>query len=336
MINNIFKTLVNNKKISVNYIKHIVVKKANNLLAYQLTDIINALIDSNCDFILNYDYITIIYKKMTFYLTIKLTDDGLIKRIKINPIIPKLSSIYDLKNIFSNLFLEYGILSTGILNYDYKSQSKFAIASLIKLKVACSIYKMLNDEILKLNDIYIIKKEDLSCLSSGLSIDNVNKKITIKELISRLLLASDNTAMDILLKIICKKNFEKNFIVPTKIMYKKSWGVNFFNQNKKMEYVMTHSVWNKGLDYFLSLNQISSLLDYLSKQTWLPWDNVNCRKLIYKGGSSTGILSSAWLRNDQFNSKFLFVINSKRNINILEEIYIYECVNSILKDNKFL
>lgn len=345
MINNIFNILKNNQKIKSDDIKNIIVKKNNVLLSNQLSDIINGIILSKASFILKDDYIKIKYRNLTFYITIKLSENGLIQRFRIIPVVPKLKRIKELENVFSNFSSDYGILSTGFYNHRYKSNDKFAVSSLIKLVVACAIYKMINDGLLDLLDIYTIRKEDLSYLSVGLSTNDIGRKITIKELISRLLLASDNTAMDILLKLINNK-YLKSFmyflthenvnILPTKYIYEKSWGVNLNNQDQKKEKIINNSVWHYGLDYFISLKHISKCLDYLMVQEWLPWDNINDRSLIYKGGSSTGVLSSIWLKNDSFNSRFLFVINSKKSINILEEIYIYECINIFLKSNNFL
>lgn len=345
MIEKIFEILKKGKNIKSEDLKNIVIKDNNLLLSRQLSDIINGIISSNSEYILKGDSIKINHNGLNFYITVNVSEKGLIHRLKITPIVPKIRSMNELKNVLSNLSLNYGIFSTGFYDYSYRSNEKFAVSSLVKIVIADVIYKMINDGFLNLFDVYEIRKDDLSYLSAGISISDVGSSITIKELISRLLLASDNTAMDILLKLI-NEEYKKEFmcyladedirILPTKKIYKKSWGIDLNNQNKKEEYILNNTVWIHGLDYFISLEYVSKCLDYLMHQNWLPWDDINNRQLIFKGGSSTGVLSSIWMKNDCFNSKFAFVINNKEPINVLDNIYIYECINMFLRFNNFL
>ncbi|MBI5974389.1 serine hydrolase [Staphylococcus canis] len=271
------------------------------------------------------------------HLDIYVDENGLLDKMLI---FPHTEPIYNIKSFEQSLKcidVDYSILFLhNNLIFEKDSKKSMAVSSMIKVILADLIYRKIKEGDIYLTTEVYIYEEDLSVLSSGITKDDVGKKLTLKDLLFNMLIISDNTAMDILIRLLLemKENGDTIGIIPTKEIYGNAWCYD--NQHEKVWRLRALSdvAWHKGLDYFLSLESINSSLDYILKQDWLPWDELDIdNNIIYKGGSAPGVLSCAWANRD-FKQKFrfLFSINRTTSFSMIEELYIFDCANKFIQN----
>ncbi|MBF7126199.1 serine hydrolase [Pediococcus pentosaceus] len=253
---------------------------------------------------------------------------------------PKTKNVTSFKDFIDSFFVFDNSVFSAMFNTQFQNKNKkMAVSSLIKLLVATNIYFLNQENKLTLKNKYIINNSDISVLSAGLNINDVGKSISYQELLSRMLLASDNTAMDILLKVIEPHDMTKLYeecldieyghIELTNILYLKNWSA--FQSKEYMKEVQ----WINGQDYFLSMKEIQKIINYLCNQSWLPWDDLPNNQMIYKGGNAPGVLSAIWMNRN--NRKVLaFAFNIPREINLVEELYIYENARKLMEFENLL
>lgn len=185
-----------------------------------------------------------------------------------------------------------------------------------------------------------ISQYDLSYLSSGITEKNIGQDISIQELLSYLFLASDNTAMDILLTVISDKKFVelgekishefKIRIVPTKEILRRAWCKPNLSEEVWRENAVRDVKWLEGLDYFINPKLLNIFIEKLMSYKWTPYTELS--SIIYKGGNAPGVLSGFW--GNKYTGKFVyFILNRDRAFNIIEEMYCYKCVFNFLERN---
>ena len=217
---------------------------------------------------------------------------------------------------------------------------EFAIASLIKVFVGVIILEAVKTGVITLEDTYQISQYDLSYLSSGITEKNIGQDISIQELLSYLFLASDNTAMDILLTVISDKKFVelgekishefKIRIVPTKEILRRAWCKPNLSEEVWRENAVRDVKWLEGLDYFINPKLLNIFIEKLMSYKWTPYTELS--SIIYKGGNAPGVLSGFW--GNKYTGKFVyFILNRDRAFNIIEEMYCYKCVFNFLERN---
>lgn len=310
---------------------------------YQFTKLLNELKNESVKYSFNSNKIRYDYMGLNGEIKIMLTKLGFLRRIMVIPDETRDDSPKQFCKILENISNNYGFY---IINDKYtfskNKEHKLAVSSVIKFLVAAMIYESINCDKLSLNQIIKIKDSDLSVLSSGISKKDIGKNISIKELLSYMLIASDNTAMDILIskfsitemkQLMIKIIGSYSGIPKTKDLYSKAWSGEEDIMREKSRF---NVVWNDGLDYFLSLEDISKVCRSLQKSEWLPWDELEGEySVIYKGGNAPGVLASVWSnRSIKDNNAFLgYVINSQHPIPLVVEIHLNEFAKRLYLEN---
>ncbi len=258
---------------------------------------------------------------------------------------PTIKNFNDLQ-LGISLFAENFVLGACLMGktYQYGLSSKpYAVASLIKLVVAVVIFEALKNHQLDYDFLYRVELEDISYLSAGLSIEDVGRTKTVRELLNLLLLASDNSAMDILLKIIRQYNLYPTkestideairLVVPTKQWLEEAWCNPEEDEATWREKALSQIRWTEGLDYFMTSDLIISCIRRLVTYEWLPYDDLGT--LIYKGGNSAGVLAGVWASRhpDTSGNYVFFAINNSKPIDILEQVYYQQCLQSFIEQN---
>lgn len=278
---------------------------------------------------------------------------GKLDKLIIKPYVSEIRSIDSLIDSLSLLggFVDVSGIYDGISIDKNNGQKPMAVASLVKIIISAALCNEIRKENISLDYKYTIQEEDISYLSTGLTLKDIGKEVSIKELLSLILLASDNSAMDIVIKLIGISKIDKyvaNFdlenkyrfspeIKLTKILYGEAWGIKDLDHYNPKEYVDSVK-WNLGFDYFAPLGLINKISLDLNKFEWLPWDELQTEKAtIYKGGSAPGVLSAMWCtRKNETDRVLSFAINRTEPYTILEELYAYECAREILLKFKIL
>lgn len=278
---------------------------------------------------------------------------GKLDKLIIKPYVPEIESIDSLIDSLSLLggLVDASGIYDGICIDENSGKKPMAVASLVKIIISAALCNEIRKENISLACKYTIQEEDISYLSTGLTLKDIGKEVSVKELLSLMLLASDNSAMDIVIKLIGISKIEKyvaNFnqenkyhfspeFKLTKKLYGKAWDIKDLDHYNPKEYVDSVK-WNLGFDYFIPLDLINKISLDLNKFEWLPWDELPTAKVtIYKGGSAPGVLSAMWCtRESETDSILSFAINRTEPYTILEELYAYECARKILLKFKIL
>lgn len=300
--------------------------------AYQFTKILNELKNERVLYKIQGTKIRYSFMGLEGVIKIRLTNLGFLRRIMIIPEETKKISPQNFCDLLNRISSKYSLFIRNS-SYCYKrnTEQKLAVSSLVKLLIAALVYASIDANKLTLNRTVTIKDSDLSVLSAGISKEDIGKNITIQELLSYMLIASDNTTMDILIDELDIKDMQQNMqkiigyhtnIQKTKILYSTAWGGNEAKMRNNARFEV---VWNQGLDYFLSLEDINNVCQRLKKTAWLPWDELGTKhSIIYKGGNAPGVLAATW-SNRRIHDKDTFlgyVINSESAIPLVAEIHL--------------
>lgn len=345
--NKIISLLKNKEVIKQQDVKELLPADKYNQNGRQLVELLNALKtkhivikDSQ-----HSDTIKLISQKVKANLLLNCDDDGLLRQLLLQVDSPTIKTFNELHS--SMAFLTDTLTVGAYINdksYQYSSTSKsYAVASLVKLLVAIMILEAVKHGQLSYDFSYRIEQEDLSYLSAGLSKKDIGQTKTIRELLSLLLLASDNSAMDILLKLI--KQYDLHLqddsildetihgLIPTKQWLNAAWCKSEESEIIWRKKALSQVKWTEGLDYFMTPNLIAHCIKQLVTYDWLPYDDLGT--LIYKGGNSAGVLSGVWAShfpNTSGNYVF-FAVNNQNPIDILEQTYYQQCIQSFIENN---
>ncbi|MGT2947730.1 serine hydrolase [Streptococcus devriesei] len=300
-----------------------------------------AILDSQHD-----NTIKLISNKVKADLKLFYDENGLLEKVLLqvdSPIIKNFNELQLGISLFADSFVVGAHLMGKTYQYGLSSKS-YAVASLIKLLVAVVILEALQNHQLDYDFSYRIELEDISYLSAGLSIKDVGRTKTVRELLGLLLLASDNSAMDILLKMIRQYNLypaKKTMldeairrVVPTKEWLEAAWCNPEEDEETWRKKALTQVKWIEGLDYFMTSDLIISCIRQLVTYEWLPYDELGT--LVYKGGNSAGVLSGAWVSRylNTCGNYVFFAVNNHKPIDILEQTYYQQCLQSFIENNK--
>lgn len=305
------------------------IENVKDIILYSNTNKINDIVYtmkmlylSNIDYI-DYDNCHIVLVKNNMKINMKIN----IENKKINSIIfepqIKILSVNMVIDFLNKTFSNYSFLYEYNDNkIEYNVNKRMAVASLVKIIVLNKILTLINNNKVNLKDEYLFCKEDLSLFSKGLSNSDTGKKIKVSELIKSMIILSDNSAMDILLKYINK--FETLDIVPTKSLYSEAWPPNKINKYSNLLDVK----WIYGYDYYYTLNDIYLNFKNIINKTNNPWGSLGLN-IQYKGGEAPGVLSGIW----NYNKKTIgLIINEEKYISFFEKIYIFDIINQLIKE----
>lgn len=344
ILENLLTILRSEQKVELSCVNDILSDNINQKSRRQFVDIINCLRNQSIRKVINPhdNIIDLFFNNLKASLLINIDECNKLTRLEI---LPMVNNSDDLKSLYDCLLeLE---AKTYLCFHDTDEQvrtnsvgEEFAIASLIKVFVGVIILEAVEMGTIALRDTYKITQNDLSYLSSGITEKNIGQDISIQELLSYLFLASDNTAMDILLTVISDKKFVELGgkisheleikIVPTKEILRRAWCNPSLSEEVWRENAVKDVKWLEGLDYFIDPKLLSIFIEKLMSYTWTPYTELS--PIIYKGGNAPGVLSGLW--GNKYSGKFVyFILNRDRPFNIIEEMYCYRCVFNFLESN---
>ncbi|MFC3931352.1 serine hydrolase [Streptococcus dentapri] len=310
-----------------------------------LLNIIKSLRIGELSFQLNMDHnvIKVIDNDIQGELKIISDKDNKIERVIFQPHLPEKVNFDELTKLLNKCEGNFSVnLIEGNSVKNYRTKEFFDIASLSKLVVAAIVYSEIENQNLTLNQEYTILPKDISFLSTGIHSADVGSTVTIKKLLSLMLIASDNTAMDILLKLLGKEtirfyieswstkldyNIENVKLISTKDFFGQSWCQEELSEAEWRKKALTEVKWTEGLGYFMPVNLIVEAIKILQKQPWLPWRDYKQGALLFKGGSAPGVLCYSWasLNNEFGDFIFILTFNSNHILSYLKEVYIFSC-----------
>ncbi|HEM3610137.1 TPA: serine hydrolase [Streptococcus suis] len=332
------------EKVDLSYVNEILSDSINQNSRRQFIEIINCLREKSIEKVINFDesIIHLSFNNIKSKLLVNVDENGKLTRLEIDPVIPNFDDLKGLSDSLWKLNSE-----TYLCHYDLHEQfrtnsnkEKFAIASLIKVVVGVIILEAIEIGLIDIDATYSISQYDLSYLSAGLSKQNIGQDISVRELLSYLFLASDNTAMDILLTFVTDQEFVElgkrivdEFdikIIPTRKMLRSAWCDPNLSEEIWRENSVKDVKWSEGFDYFINPKLLNKFLKKLMSFKWTPYTELS--PIIYKGGNAPGVLSGFWGNRD--TGKFVyFILNRDTPFNLIEELYCYQCMFQFLNKN---
>ena len=150
--------------------------------------------------------ITLLHRRIRCDATLSYDSEGLLSTLRI---IPQVRPVDSDESFYSALQeIEEADISVRNEHRDGKVFSRSmgngspAVASLIKLPIAAAACTAAEDGALNLSGNYVVRKDDISVLSSGLDSSCIGRSFTFEDLMLLMLDHSDNSAMDILLRAV--------------------------------------------------------------------------------------------------------------------------------------
>ncbi|WP_336805476.1 serine hydrolase [Bacillus subtilis] len=297
------------------------------------------------------DVIKISDQQICGEIKLKTDSEGFLDKMWIIPHTPDVLNVKSLNDAFMKLDASFKIIFSH--NGDKESfvngkQKNFAVSSLVKIAVTNAVYEAANEKVIDLDSKIEIFSEDLSVLTAGLSEKDVGEHYSIKELLSLMLLVSDNSAMDILIKVIGKDRIRNSLINIatenritlsnpninfTKEIFGGAWCYDNTPESTWRDRALKNVAWVKDFDYFIPLEMIVVLINKIIQNDWVPWDELKqTPTIIYKGGSAPGVLSALWSTRhiEEGKVSLIFSLNRTYPLTIIEELYIFECANKLL------
>ncbi len=142
-------------------------------------------------------------------------------------------------------------LTSAKTQYHRNANQLVPAASLIKLPILIELYAQAAEEKLDLDDKYTFLETDVASQDGALHQNSVGKTFTFKELSRLMMIASDNSATNILIKKLSKDGVNARM---------KSMGFNQLYLNRKM---MDTAAINLGIQNFISTREMNLLLQKL-------------------------------------------------------------------------
>lgn len=218
----------------------------------------------------------------------------------------------------------------------YKNVETVAVSSLSKLYLCEIVYRAIEEKLLTWDTEISIRNDDIRVRSAGLSQKNVGSVITVRSLLIYALIASDNSAADLLLGTLrnlgASSSDIENMLVNAKTTIE-TYGAEVDDPTKEF----TSVVWNRGKDCFFSLKRLAMSMQYLCETSWTPWDELRQSPVVYayKGGQAPGVLSGMWASRATDRgggSPFVLVgyaVNYRKPFTYIDEVWIVSLVSGL-------
>lgn len=349
--------LLGRKNLSVDSIDRIPLAHDGQKHRDELYDLLLELRSDSIDINVDKDDYTFILRSgfIQATLRIQVTDNGKLDRLLVKPKVPHIQSMSDFISAAENLDASVGVsaLSEKTDNCIVHSDLPLAVSSLVKVVVASIILGQIEEKQVELSQLYTISESDISILSAGLSAKNIGSSVTVKELLMLMLLFSDNSAMDILVKL-GGENLQKSFksmkgipstkkfdaslgIETTKNVYGAAWGIPSDGTDEEMrEKSRTEVRWVDGLDYFIPLETINSAA-YSLVHSSIYKELFDSRQDFFKGGSAPGVISAliASPGEDRSRPIISLAFNRASSFSLVEETYALSCVRKLFESEGY-
>ncbi|QHC55087.1 serine hydrolase [Rathayibacter tanaceti] len=200
----------------------------------------------------------------------------------------------------------------------------------------------------------LIRASDISYLSSGLTTAHIGRPVSIRDLCSLMILRSDNSAADILLRILGPERILSTAeshglsrtintpLLSTRDYFSRAWGAGMdpAADHADIDALLRANAleeirYTDGLDYFMTLESVDSVMRRLSERPWTPWLTENRSEsapiVQFKGGSAPGVLAGSWLLVAPDSVRGLtFCLNGDQPLGAIEEVYAFTCAEAVL------
>jgi len=218
-----------------------------------------------------------------------------------------------------------------------------AVSSLLKTVVFLAVCQSVRDGALSWDAAVVIRADDISVLSGGLTNADVGRSLTVTELSASMLLASDNTALDVLARVVGHHVVDRTLadvlgrdnsttatthFRPSGDVFREAWCPAGETETQWRQRALREVAHPRGLDYFLPLAAVDRTMVRLLEEDWTPWDAHagGADRLLYKGGSAPGVLAASWYAHREGTPVGLsLALNLPRPLVLMEELYVYEC-----------
>lgn len=281
-------------------------------------------------------------EKMKAHLSITINASGALSKIDLVPTIPSIANASDFASAMSELCpTRCGIYIADGEQRNFlrgNAEDTLSVASLVKIVVAAALCYKLSKSSCDAEQSYCIRQSDLSPFSLGFGASDIGNSYSVADLVTSMLLMSDNTAMDILLRIIGEywlRDYENAVlgladfepVQSTKTMYGGAW--------KSRSSALSDVEWPHEIGYFFSLRSIVLSTRYFVEHRQLLGTQVSGKlsdRLFFKGGSEPGVISTVWhCRRDSDDFLLAFALNRLDAFSLLEQIYVHQCAWQLLK-----
>lgn len=228
------------------------------------------------------------------------------------------------------------------------------VASLYKLVVLVALQRAIDDGIVTPDQ--PCQVEHFTPLSSGLTPRHKGHVFTVEEIARLMILRSDNTAADQLVRLIGAGAVQTAFvelaasagipadtiIVPEDwLMHRyveEAWGLTE-ERHSTIEEDRLHlrPVHSEGLGFFIPIAVVATALERAAAASWHPWPAPppRIRATFYKGGNAPGVRSSAYHRPatgpTAAATTIVVALNDDEPFGALEDLYLTHCIESVLE-----
>lgn len=288
------------------------------------------------------------------------TGDGRLEGMRLTTPVPRIRDAEELRRALSAVAGTVSVLTRDGGVVAQSGPDVVAGSSLMKLFILDATLAAVESRAFSLATECVILKSDISYLSSGLTTAHIGTSIPVGDLCSLMTLRSDNTAADLLLrilgpeKILATAEFHgvprtlNTPLLSTRDYLLRAWG-------RGLESAADHSVidshlrasalnsirYTDGLDYFITPESIDSVMRRLSERSWTPWHMENHPEgepiVQFKGGSAPGVLAGSWLFVGPDSARGLtFCLNEDRALGAIEEVYAFSCAEALLSKEAVL
>ena len=294
--------------------------------------------------------------------------EGKVAGVRFLSVTKKEENLESIKNDFSNLPGEVSLLVTkkGKNLISLNPDQKMAVGSTFKIAVLSALQEKINSDTINWTDLVVLKKEDISLPSGDLQNWPIGTKFTVESLAGRMISKSDNTATDMLIRYIGRKNIEKKapdnqpFLKTKEAFYlkipeNKNVLNNYRNAEKNEKYKILDKINEKSLsiksmnlsqniraldiEWFFSTKKLKELMYDISNLDLMtinpgPIQTNNWQRVAYKGGSEPGVLNYTHMLTSK-NGNIYFVTatwNNKESLNTEKFIKLYQTlINQLQK-----
>lgn len=222
------------------------------------------------------------------------TADGRLEGLRFVTPVPAITDAEQLRAALSVVGETVSVLTRSAGEVQQVGAEVVAGSSLMKLFILDSVLAAVDRGELSLEHECVIRRSDIAYLSSGLTTEHIGLPVTIRDLATLMTVRSDNSAADILTRVIgadriladaAAHGLPGELNTPfrtTKAYFRQAWGAAITDGATHAEIdahlrrvALETIVHSAGFDYFLRLEAVDSVMRSLSRRRWTPWMSVS-------------------------------------------------------------